>query len=48
LVGKTGVFDFPIISELIERDMLKAPSSLFDLTYENKGGVLDYLVSGIY
>ena len=48
LVGKTGVLDFPIISELIERDMLKAPSSLFDLTYENKGGVLDYLVSGIY
>lgn len=48
LVGKTGMLDFPIISELIEREMLTEPKSLFDLTYKDKGSVLDYLVSGIY
>lgn len=48
LVGKTGVLDFPIISELIERQMLTAPKSLFDLSFKDQASILDYVVSGIY
>jgi len=49
LVGKTGVLDFSVISEMIERGFIPRPSSLFPLTppQPESIGILDYLVSSI-
>jgi uncharacterized protein (TIGR02421 family) len=48
LVGKAGLLDFNIISELIERGMIIKPEPLFDLTYKSSGdNVLDFVVNSI-
>jgi uncharacterized protein (TIGR02421 family) len=48
LVGKTGLLDFNIVSELVERDMIVKPKPLFDLTYKSSGDkVLDFVVNSI-
>lgn len=47
LVGKTGLLDFGVTSEMIERGMLKKPVPLFELNISNEHPVLDYIVSAI-
>jgi uncharacterized protein (TIGR02421 family) len=48
LVGKTGLLDFKIISELVERGMIVKPKPLFDLTAKSSGDkVLDLVVNSI-
>jgi len=49
LVGKTGVLDFAVISEMIERGFIPRPNSLFSLSTPQPEpmGVLDYLVNSI-
>ncbi|MFT5719607.1 MAG: hypothetical protein ACI9T7_003822 [Oleiphilaceae bacterium] len=49
LVGKTGVLDFPIISEMVNRGLIFKPTPLFDLTVNKSASdsILDYLVSAI-
>lgn len=48
LVGKTGLLDFNIISEVVERGMIEKPKLLFDLTYKSSGNqVLDFVVNSI-
>jgi len=48
LVGKTGLLDFEIVSEVVERGMIAKPSPLFDLTYKPTGDeVLDFIVNSI-
>ncbi len=47
LVGKTGLLDFSVISEMIDRGMLNKPTPLFSLQFERNNPVLDYLVSAI-
>jgi uncharacterized protein (TIGR02421 family) len=48
LVGKIGLLDFNIVSELVERDMIVKPKPLFDLTYKSSGDkVLDFVVNSI-
>ncbi|GLX78243.1 N-formylglutamate amidohydrolase [Thalassotalea insulae] len=48
LIGKTGLLDFNIINEIVERGMLKKPKPLFDLTYRPSGdNVLDFIVNSI-
>ena len=49
LVGKTGLLDFSVISEMIDRDLITKPSSLFPLEIKNNQpmSILDYLVSSI-
>jgi len=47
LVGKTGLLDFSVTSEMIERGMLKKPVPLFDLNFNKTNPVLDYIVSAI-
>ncbi|MFT5758333.1 MAG: hypothetical protein ACI9LM_003072 [Alteromonadaceae bacterium] len=48
LVGKTGLLDFNIISELVERGMIEKPAPLFDLAYKSSGDkVLDFVVNSI-
>ncbi len=49
LVGKTGLLDLPIVSEMIERDLLNKPMPLFDLSIpkNDEMSILDYLVSSI-
>lgn len=49
LVGKAGLLDLPIISEMVERNMLKKPVPLFALqhTVTPDTAVIDYLVSAI-
>lgn len=48
LVGKTGLLDFNITSELVERGMITKPQPLFDLSYKLSGDkVLDFVVNSI-
>lgn len=49
LVGKTGLLDFPIITEMIDRELVTKPRSLFPLTINSSNplSILDYLVGGI-
>jgi len=48
LIGKTGLLDFNIISEMVERGMIAKPDSLFDLSYKPSGdNVLDFIVNSI-
>lgn len=48
LVGKTGLLDLSIYSEMVERGMLTAPRQLFDFEPQHSDmPVLDYLVSAI-
>lgn len=48
LVGKTGLLDFNVTNEIVERGMISKPQSLFDLTYRNSGDpVLDFIVASI-
>ncbi|MBU2871460.1 flavohemoglobin expression-modulating QEGLA motif protein [Colwellia sp. E2M01] len=49
LVGKTGLLDFSVISEMIERGLINKPTSLFPLEIERDKpmSILDYLVSSI-
>ncbi|WP_394176401.1 flavohemoglobin expression-modulating QEGLA motif protein [Thalassotalea litorea] len=49
LVGKTGLLDFDVINELVERGMVNKPESLFDLSYKESGDtVLDFIVNSLY
>jgi uncharacterized protein (TIGR02421 family) len=49
LVGKTGLLDFSVISEMIDRSLITKPSSLFPLEIKQNHpvSILDYLVSSI-
>ncbi|MGB0938608.1 MAG: flavohemoglobin expression-modulating QEGLA motif protein [Colwellia sp.] len=48
LIGKTGILDFDIISEIVARGMISKPQPLFDLTYKLSGdNVLDFIVNSI-
>ncbi|WP_371377654.1 flavohemoglobin expression-modulating QEGLA motif protein [Thalassotalea aquiviva] len=48
LVGKTGLLDFDIVSEMIERGMITKPQPLFDTHYRSSGDpVLDFIVNSI-
>jgi hypothetical protein len=49
LVGKAGLLDLPIISEMVERNMLEKPVPLFALQHTATAdtAVIDYLVSAI-
>ena len=48
LVGKTGVLDFNVVSEIVARGMIIKPQPLFDLTYKPSGdNVLDFIVNSI-
>lgn len=47
LVGKTGVLDLPVITEMIERGMILKPNSLFELKLTESNPIIDYLIKGI-
>ena len=48
LVGKTGLLDFDVVSEMVERGMLEKPVPLFDTSYTSSGDkVLDFIVNSI-
>ena len=48
LIGKTGLLDFEITNELVERGMINKPIPLFDLTYKPSGdAVLDFIIESI-
>ncbi|MEW6990749.1 flavohemoglobin expression-modulating QEGLA motif protein [Colwelliaceae bacterium 6441] len=48
LIGKTGLLDFNIVSELVQRGMISKPTPLFDLSYQSSGdNVLDFVVNSI-
>jgi uncharacterized protein (TIGR02421 family) len=48
LAGKTGLLDFNIVSEIVERGMIVKPESLFDLSYKSSGdSVMDFIVNSI-
>ncbi|WP_440875001.1 flavohemoglobin expression-modulating QEGLA motif protein [Thalassotalea sp. PLHSN55] len=48
LVGKTGLLDFEVISEMVARGMLNKPKPLFDTAYRPSGNeVLDFVVNSI-
>ncbi len=48
LIGKTGILDFTIINEIVERGMIAKPKPLFDLTYRPAGDpVLNFIVNSI-
>lgn len=48
LVGKAGMLDFDVISELVERGMIEKPVPLFDLAHQSSGDkVLDFVVNSI-
>lgn len=48
LVGKAGLLDFDVVSEMVERGMLEKPVSLFDTSYTTSGDkVLDFIVNSI-
>lgn len=48
LVGKTGLLDFDIVSEMIERGMIDKPIPLFNTAYATSGNsVLDFIVNSI-
>ncbi|TRX56331.1 flavohemoglobin expression-modulating QEGLA motif protein [Thalassomonas sp. M1454] len=49
LVGKTGLVDLPVVTEMIERGFIPRAQSLFPLTIEPKADtqIIDYLVSAI-
>lgn len=48
LVGKTGLLDFAITNEVVERGLVNRPTSLFDLSYRPSGDdVLDFIVQSI-
>jgi uncharacterized protein (TIGR02421 family) len=48
LVGKTGLLDLNVVSEIVERGMIVRPKSLFDLSYRPSGDqVLDFVVNSI-
>ncbi len=48
LVGKTGLLDFDVVSEMVERGMLEKPVPLFDISYASSGDkVLDFIVNSI-
>ena len=49
LVGKAGLLDLPTINEMVERNLLIKPTSLFDLKLSTSQppSIIDYLVSAI-
>ena len=48
LIGKTGLLDFEITNEIVERGMISKPLPLFDLTYKASGdAVLDFIIDSI-
>ena len=48
LVGKTGLLDFEITNEIVERGLISKPKPLFYLTYQPSGDpVLDFVISSI-
>lgn len=49
LVGKAGLLDLPTINEMVERNLLLKPASLFDLQLNTTQppSIIDYLVSAI-
>ena len=45
---KTGLLDFEVVTEMVERGMLDKPESLFDTSYTTSGDkVLDFIVNSI-
>ena len=49
LVGKTGLLDFDITNELVERQMISKPNALFDLSYQSSGDpILDFVVNSLH
>lgn len=50
LVGKTGISDFTLLNEMVERGFMPKPQSLFPLKIvpSTPPNVMDYLVSAIY
>ena len=49
LAGKAGILDMPIVSEMVERNMLERPVPLFELQHKStpETAVIDYLISAI-
>lgn len=48
LVGKTGLLDFEITNELVERQMLIKPTPLFNLAFTPSGNtVIDFIVDSL-
>ena len=48
LVGKTGLLDFAITNEVVERGLVNKPTPLFDLSYRSSGNdVLDFIVQSV-
>ncbi|GLX81129.1 flavohemoglobin expression-modulating QEGLA motif protein [Thalassotalea eurytherma] len=48
LVGKAGLLDFDVVSEMVERGMVEKPVPLFDTSYTTSGDkVLDFIVDSI-
>ncbi|CAM4132544.1 flavohemoglobin expression-modulating QEGLA motif protein [Pseudoalteromonas byunsanensis] len=48
LMGKAGLLDLGVISEIVERGMLPKPTPLFDLAYRPSGNpVLDFVIGSI-
>ncbi|QDP02125.1 flavohemoglobin expression-modulating QEGLA motif protein [Thalassotalea sp. PS06] len=48
LVGKTGLLDFAVTNELVERGMINKPEPLFELNYQESGNpILDFIVNSL-
>ena len=47
LVGKTGLLDYPIITEMIDRGMLEKPKPLFEFKVNYNNPVLDFIIKSI-
>ncbi len=49
LAGKAGILDMPVVSEMVERNMLERPVPLFELKHKStpETAVIDYLISAI-
>lgn len=48
LVGKTGLLDLPVISEMVARGMLQNPTPLFELKVTRESTIIDYLIRGVH
>ncbi|MDC2890716.1 hypothetical protein [Psychrosphaera algicola] len=48
LVGKTGLLDLPVISEMIARGMLQKSAPLFELKVSKENTIIDYLIRGVH
>lgn len=48
LVGKTGLLDLPVISEMLARGMLQKSTPLFELKVGKENTIIDYLIRGVH